>query len=887
VPTDLDEQLQAALGPGYQVAHELTGGGMSRVFVIRELELDRKLVAKVLPPELAVGVSIDRFRREIQLAAKLQHPHIVPLLSAGAREGLLYYTMPFIEGQSLRARVSRERELPVDEAVRILRDVTDALSYAHEHGVVHRDIKPDNVLLSGHHALVTDFGVSKALATATGAATLTDIGIALGTPAYMSPEQVAADPDVDHRADIYSIGVLAYELFAGRPPFVAPSPHQVLSAHMTQAPVPLRQHRPAVSIELERIVMRCLEKMPADRWQTADELQAQLETIATPRLGSTAASSIQQRSAGTNVRRSWFVAGAAVSALIITGLAWRANSGADYETGATRQVTNSALLEIHPALSPDGKLIAYAAGPRGRMRIYVRQVDGERPVALSEGAPGDHHRAPQWSADGSQIAFFSEHGVFTVPAFGGTPRPVFNEHAGFDRINLTGSLATLSPDFRTIAYVQRTGDLMVRPLAGGDARKVASGIDIHSIAWARDGARLAYVTNNGEYVYSLNALANVAPSAIWVTSLDGEPVRVTDDAHLNTSPAWTADGHLLFVSNLAGGRDVYLQRLASSGRPRGQPRRMTTGLNVHTIGLSPDGTRLVYSTFSRRSNLWTAPVGASGATSASSARPITSENQLVEGAVLSHDGKWLVYDSDRNGRQQLYRMPVAGGEPVQLTRDSTDHFAPYWSEDDRRIYFHFWREGSRDVGVINADGTGRSVLFASAGHEYYPSPSPDERQLLLRIQQRGEPPSAAYSERDSAGWSTPRVLYNAAPLARWSPDGKRFAVAHLDGTVRVASLDDSTGTILLRGAATAGSNAQYLAWSRDGRAVFYSSSSEQGDISYWSVPATGGTPRLVLAFPRDAAARPGRTEFDTDGRNLYFAVAQDESDVWLVDLRRR
>src|SRR5881397_2157345 len=192
---------------------------MSRVFVAQEVRLGRQVVVKVLPPALAAGVSADRFEREIQLAARLQHPHIVPLLTAGSAGDLLYYVMPHIEGESLRARLAHEHELPIGDAVRILRDVCDALAYAHGQGIVHRDVKPDNVLFSGKHALVTDFGVAKAVAESTGKGTLTSLGVALGTPAYMAPEQAAADPNTDHRADIYALGVVGYELLTGHPPF--------------------------------------------------------------------------------------------------------------------------------------------------------------------------------------------------------------------------------------------------------------------------------------------------------------------------------------------------------------------------------------------------------------------------------------------------------------------------------------------------------------------------------------------------------------------------------------------------------------------------------------------------------------------------------------------
>jgi tetratricopeptide (TPR) repeat protein/tRNA A-37 threonylcarbamoyl transferase component Bud32 len=282
----LQDRLASALGTAFRLEQELGGGGMSRVFLAEEVGLGRKVVIKVLPPEMSAAVNQERFRREIQLAARLQHPHIVPLLSAGSSDDLLYYVMPLVEGESLRVKLAREMELPVTEAVRILREVTDALRYAHEHGVVHRDIKPDNVLLSHGHALVTDFGVAKAVSASGDAAhTMTSLGVALGTPAYMAPEQASADPHVDHRADIYALGVLVYEMLAGRPPFVGATPQALLAAHLTQTPDRLSAQRPAVPAALDAVVMRCLEKRPADRWQTAGELLPQLDALLTPGSG--------------------------------------------------------------------------------------------------------------------------------------------------------------------------------------------------------------------------------------------------------------------------------------------------------------------------------------------------------------------------------------------------------------------------------------------------------------------------------------------------------------------------------------------------------------------------------------------------------------------------
>ena len=280
--SELQERLQASLGDAFHIERELGGGGMSHVFLARETALGRQVVIKVLPPEMSAAVNIERFRREIQLAASLQHPHIVPVHAAGQVGDLFYYTMPLVEGESLRAKLAREGELPVHEAIRILMDVADGLAYAHARGVVHRDIKPDNILISGQHAVVTDFGVAKAVSASTSSSSLTSLGVALGTPAYMAPEQAAADPHVDHRADLYALGAMAYEMLAGRPPFSGMSPQQVLAAHVTTAPAPLSSLREMVPAPVNELVMRLLAKKPADRVQHATEVLSQLQAAATP-----------------------------------------------------------------------------------------------------------------------------------------------------------------------------------------------------------------------------------------------------------------------------------------------------------------------------------------------------------------------------------------------------------------------------------------------------------------------------------------------------------------------------------------------------------------------------------------------------------------------------
>ncbi|MEX2153976.1 MAG: protein kinase [Gemmatimonadaceae bacterium] len=281
----LRDQLQQTLGAAYRLERELGGGGMSRVFVAEETSLGRKVVVKVLPPEIAAGVNADRFKREIQVAARLQHPHIVPVLSAGEMEGVPYYTMPFVEGESVRARLARSGALSITEIIGILRDVAKALAYAHERGIVHRDIKPDNVLLSGGSATVTDFGIAKAIAASRTDGgdgkpeTLTSIGSSIGTPAYMAPEQAAADPATNHRADLYAFGCMAYELLAGRPPFIEKTPQKLLAAQMSDTPEPIASLRLDTPDAMADLVMRCLAKDADARPQSAHDLVQVLDNV--------------------------------------------------------------------------------------------------------------------------------------------------------------------------------------------------------------------------------------------------------------------------------------------------------------------------------------------------------------------------------------------------------------------------------------------------------------------------------------------------------------------------------------------------------------------------------------------------------------------------------
>ena len=275
---ELPPRLIEALRDHYRLERELGRGGMGSVYLAEDLKHHRRVAVKVLRPDLSASLGTDRFLREIEVAARLQHPAILPLHDSGQTDGYVFYIMPYVEGESLRSRLARQGELPVEETARILTEVLDALAYAHGKGVIHRDIKPDNIMLSGRHALLLDFGVAKAVNDSAGPEFVTTTGLALGTPSYMAPEQAVADKQVDHRADLYAVGVVGYEMLAGRRPFPGNTAQQIVVAQMTKAPDELLSHRPSVPPALAAVIMRAIERNPADRWQSAADMAARLES---------------------------------------------------------------------------------------------------------------------------------------------------------------------------------------------------------------------------------------------------------------------------------------------------------------------------------------------------------------------------------------------------------------------------------------------------------------------------------------------------------------------------------------------------------------------------------------------------------------------------------
>ncbi len=385
---DLRAQLQAALGGAYAIERELGGGGMSRVFLATEIGLTRSVVVKILTPELAAEVSAERFAREVKLAARLQQANIVPLLNAGQANGLPWYSMPYVRGESLRAKLASGAAVPVTDAVHILRDVARALAFAHGEGVAHRDIKPENILISGGAAVVTDFGIAKALTTSRtqdggdGSPTITQMGASIGTPAYMAPEQVAGDPNVDHRADIYAWGVVAWELLGGKHPFAGKTSAQgMLAAHLSETAAALTSTRSEIPPALSALVSRCLEKDPAKRPQSANELLTALDQIGSTS-GSAPAVADAQSTAATRTR---IIGGIGrVVVIVATGVGLvthRSTGGAE-----CRQGYKSLAVLPFASLGGDTANAYFAEGMADELTTELAKVAGLRLAATSSAA---------------------------------------------------------------------------------------------------------------------------------------------------------------------------------------------------------------------------------------------------------------------------------------------------------------------------------------------------------------------------------------------------------------------------------------------------------------------------------------------------------------------
>ena len=873
------DRLTTALAGRYTIERELGAGGMATVYLAHDVRHDRPVALKVLRPELAAVIGAKRFLAEIRTTANLQHPHVLPLHDSGEVDGTVFYVMPYVEGESLRDRLAREKQLPIADAVLIATEVADALGYAHEHGVIHRDIKPENILLQRGHAVVADFGIALAVSRSEGGTRMTETGMSLGTPHYMSPEQAMGERELTGRSDVYALGCVLYEMLAGEPPFTGPTAQAVVAKVMTAEPARLSDLRKTVPANVAAAVHTALEKLPADRFATAGEFAAALQRPDAPTHGHTDA-----RASRISAGFPWAFAavglGVAAVAFWLGASLSRRGTPPIAGFGRATKVTYDRGLEIMPALSPDGRSVAYAAGTSVALRVFVRQVAGGRAIPLTSDST-EVEWEPYWSADGTRILFLARGGVFSAPSSGGDPRPEIPAPAGAPIVS-----AEWSPDGKSIAYV--VDDSLMLWANQRRERLVATIQKPALCRWSPDAKLIACASGNAFYLQPGIVFSNLSPSRIVVVRVkDGATVTVTDSTSLNQSPAWSSDGRwLYFVSDRDGPRDIFAQRVTSGGRASGAPLRLTTGLGAQSIALSADGTRLTYAPLSASSNIWSLPFPAHPPVSAAGAEQVTTGDQVIEEPYVTRDGRWLMYHSDLTGKGQAYRIALPRGAPERLTNDAYDDYAPALSPDGREVAFHSWRGGSRDIFVQPLDGGAVQQVTSSPRQEAVAHWSPDGAALVF-----GDlnPPGGVWiaRRRPDKSWGSPVERLAAGYWPDWSPDGRWLVFSHelVGGGIGIIPVDSGPERVLLD-PARAGLLGEVPSWSADGKSIYFKSHDAAGKASIRAIPAAGGAPQLLVRFddPNHPSYRP---EVTVGGGRIFFAMEDRQSDVYVMDVVKR
>jgi tRNA A-37 threonylcarbamoyl transferase component Bud32/WD40 repeat protein len=545
-------QLAAALADRYRIERELGQGGMATVYLAQDLRHDRRVAVKVLRPELAAVIGAERFVTEIKTTANLQHPHILPLFDSGAADSFLFYVMPFVEGESLRDRLNREKQLPIPDAVRIAGEVAGALDYAHRHGIIHRDIKPENILLHDGRALVADFGIALAASSAGGR--MTETGMSLGTPHYMSPEQAMGDRELTARSDVYALGAMTYEMLLGEPPFTGPTAQSIVAKVMTEKPAALIPRRDRVPPSVEDAVLTALEKLPADRWASAAEFAAALESDGRS-VRRTAGRLGARSSVRPPVRLSVLLGTLLIAAIGLAAWAWvrpaRATGGADVRRvdlvlpdSAPVEFIGEALIGVGQtaiALAPDGRTLVYVGGRSGRPLLYVRSLARfeATPLPGTEGA-----FSPFFSPDGAWIGFIADDQLKKVSITGG-PVTVLADAA----LSLGGVWSTRGEILFLTAYGAR---ILRVSASGGQAVRVPAPANLLKTIGYLPGERWLICTGHAHGSYFLMAwspeggeyrvLVNGGEAKAW-----SPETPLPENVLTGSTPRYTPDGRLLYV----------------------------------------------------------------------------------------------------------------------------------------------------------------------------------------------------------------------------------------------------------------------------------------------------------------------------------------------------
>lgn len=858
-------RISRAVADRYRVEGELGAGGMARVYLAHDLRHDRQVALKVLRPEIASAVGADRFLAEIRTTANLQHPHLLPLFDSGRVTGaspndaeLLYYVMPFVEGESLRQRLVREKQLPVAEAIRLAVEVADALDYAHRRGILHRDIKPENILLHDGHALVADFGIALALTRAAGAARLTATGLSIGTPQYMSPEQAAGEPNLDARTDVYALGATLYEMLTGEPPHSGATPQIVMARAATERPRPIREVRVTVPPQVEAAVMTALQPLPADRFASAAEMVRVLRA---------ASDRSADRNRATLPAPRWrYVLVTAGLTVLVTALASRAWTGRG-DQGDSPRVTARLTLPLPPeqvlqpsvtpfAISPDGARIVYAASVGGTARLYLRPMDASevQVIPSTEGAEG-----PFFSPDGQWVAYHAAGKLWKVAVAGGAPIALADARSYCGASWGAADWILFSECDRSLHRVSSRG---------GDETEIAVRID----APAPDSAR-----------------ATAAPSAFnvrWPALLpDGRHALVlvagrarigvvdvaTGDVRLllaGQQAAYLPTGHLLFDAGEGRMRVARfsLSRLAVIGEPlpafetfRGPDNGSSffsvseTGTLVHVAGgfarwlvltdrsgrpegtapeargyrfprFSPDGRLIAVTVDPRPSDIWIVDLADWRAT-----RVTTDGGNIVP--IWSADGKRIGFTA--RARPWSVIGPGEEGQPLNRVLFGAPVYLSSWTPDGSIFAYGGTGRPAYDLVVLAPNDSAWRPLLATPAMERDPTLSPDGRWIAYTSDRSG---NAEVYVRPREGNSV-GVIASAGGGGepRWAGGGREIVFRR--------------GTSMMTVAVQTGTTFQVLGAPRELFAVGYDFSQDNN----WDVTADGR--RFV--FVRNDAATPG------------------------------
>jgi serine/threonine-protein kinase len=877
MPSSAD-RISASLADRYRIERELGQGGMATVYLAEDLKHKRKVALKVLKPELAAVLGAERFVQEITTTAALQHPHILPLFDSGTADGFLFYVMPFIDGETLRNKLDRETQLGVDEAVKITTEVADALDYAHRNGVIHRDIKPENILLHDGRPMVADFGIALAVSAAAGGR-MTETGLSLGTPHYMSPEQATAEKEITARSDVYSLASVLYEMLTGNPPHTGASAQQIIMKIVTEEAAPVTTLRKSVPPNVAAALAKALEKLPADRFTSARE-------FADVMLGITPAPVLTGAVAQSRVGRSTSVARHPMVLGLTVGLVGAVAVAVSQWNAAHREITPDVVrfaIEVPSsvlvgnvavgtsvAVSPDGKTIAYvSAGESGASQLFTRPIHQDLPTPL---AGTDGAQQPCFSPDGLWIAYLVQDAIWKVEAKGGTP--VMVGQTGTSPTGMTWSSSGL-------ILLGTLAGLRGIPAAGGGALQVLAATDSAAGDLFFNQPR---VLSDGEMVlFSIQSARNTHLGAY---SLRTKELRRFDLDVLD--PLGYLDGSLVYTAS--NGAIMALDLDLENGRARGDPVALGITAQVRVVGasdiaLSPTGT-LVYQAAEADLVLgWAAPD--------TPFVPVLQTPGLYSYPRLSPDGRRIALAVITGGRSDIWVYDLVSSTLQRLTSTGFLNDRPEWTPDGSRVVYRSDEGGSSAIMSVPVDLSGPpDPLQSSPVHDFYEGVvSPDGRALVYQIDDSQADVMYRFLEGDTASRPLAASLSIEAQ-ARVSPNGRWVAlVTDASGTAQVVvqPFPGPGGQVQVSNA-----GGSEPVWARDGRRIFYRDGRQ---VIAADVTTDGGfavTGRTGL-FPDDfmfSLAPHANYDVSPDGRRFLMTRSVRVPKLvvvygWLAEFRAR